>query len=583
MAFQTILAHKRLVAVLLIAIIVPAGVGGFFLFSQMGAQSMINQTEIEVTEVKIMGTSSSTLSLMLTLSVLNPSPYVVNVAEGSLDVNYDGSLLGTMAFPGTTANPGENELQIACTLTVAAARQTTFTQFLQDFITDAELTLNVEGSLSLMPVGLAMVLAMALDETVTMVGFGGLARTWITEVEFLNSTVTTMGVRVDAILENPTEVSVSLSDISMDVFYEESTIGDFVTDDFDLVPGNNSIVAEGILDPDDDAALQDLAECFLAGVDCDLEVNVTADSIVPGLSAALTLDVTVDTEMPSLDLNPQIVDFALVGATDTDLHVEANISITNPTEMDITLNSLNMSLFYGGHEIGNASIGNTLIEPGANLVEADIYLTTDHHQASLEALLSEYVSGADATVGVEGEFSGDLGLVSLTGVGFADTATLEGLDESLIKSVSILSMSVTVSPPLTFSWSATARVIAYNPMPFAINITALEYDVHYDDADGASLSIGGIYTWSLAAVYNRFLKTIDNDYSSSPIEISAESDSPNIDQAISDTIEEDAVRLYCEYVVDGELICHARSGLVTISIGPFSVTISFEVTDISVT
>jgi LEA14-like dessication related protein len=540
---------------------------------------MMNQTEIEVTDIKVVDTSSTALDLLVTLSVLNPSPYTVTVGEVPLDVNYDGSLLGTIDFPGATAAPGENTLQLDCELTVAASRS--MTEFLEDFITQAALQVTVQGSLSLTPVGVAMVLGMALDETVTMVGFGGLARTWITGLEFLNSTATTMGVRVNAILENPTEVSVSLSDISMDVFYDESTIGDFVTDDFDLVSGNNSVVAEGILDPADDAALQDLAECFLAGVDCDLEVNVTADSIVPGLSAALTLDVTVDTEMPSLDLNPQIVDFALVGATDTDLHVEANISITNPTEMDITLNSLNMSLFYGGYNVGNATIGNTLIEPGSNLVEADIYLTTAYHQASLEALLSEYISGNDATVGVEGEFSANLGgLASLTGVGFADTCTLEGLDEPLIDSVYVLSMGVTV-PPFEFGWTATGRVNVSNPMPFAINITALYYDLYYNDNDGVTITFLSI-TYSYSAQDNIYLTTIDNDYSSTPIEIGASSFT-FIDQAISGSDVDDAVRLYDEYTIDGDLICHARSGQMTISIGPFEVTLSFVITDIAVT
>lgn len=581
MAFQYILAHKRLVAVLLIAIIVPAGIGGALVLTNINVQSMINQTEIEVTEVKVLGTSSTALNLRLTLSVLNPSPYVVNVGEVPLDVNYDGSLLGTINFPGTTADPGENTLSIDCQLTVATSRQTGLTEFLQDFISDATLQLNVQGSLSITPVGVAMVLAMALDETVTIVGFGGLARTWITEIEFLNSTATTMGVRVDAILENPTEVSVSLSDVSMDVFYEGNTIGDFVTDDFDLIPGNNSIVTEGILDPDDDTALQELATNFLEGIDCDLTVDVTADSIVPGLSAELELDVSVDAEMPSLDLNPQIIDFALVGATDTDLHVEANVSITNPTEMDITLNSLNMSLFYGGHEIGNGSMGNQLVVPGINIVETDIYLTTAHHQASLESLLSEYVSGTDATVGIEGEFSGNLGgLITLTEVAFADTATLEGLDEPLIDSVYILSMGVTI-PPFSFGWTATGRVNVSNPMPFAINITALSYDVHYNDNDGVQITILSIY-YSFDPENNIYLTTIDNDYSSSPIEIGASSFT-FIDQYISGTDVEDAIRLYDEYSIDGDLVCHARSGSVTIMIGPFEVTLSFVVTNIAVT
>ena len=953
---SSLLAGRRhIVAVVLCIVLVVAGLVGVQALVSLDAQRLLGQTEVKMVSVDVLGTSSQSLDLNMTLEINNPSAFAVTVGTATLEVEYDGSPLGSFEFPGATVTPGSNLVTFQCSLAVSSAD--TLAAFLEAFISSGELQLGVKGDLTLQAlVGLGVFTSLALDKSVGVEGMGGLAGSRVTGMELVNGTDDSLFFKVNVTIVNPTKVSASLNDVSMDLLYGESVLGNLVIGAVDLQSGDNLVQAEGLLKPSNLTAVQEIASTFLAGKPCNFEVSLNASSLIQGLTSAvqinldipaelpgltgvevylnemnltsvsdnsvtmdlnitlwnpsavvgwlpellmdvvfdgsvvgtislppmpffhgnntrflrttfiqgnatalrammtpylnstdiqvevrgspqgnllstiltnwnqtftlespgtlsievrdvwlinsspssvflgvnlslwnptninlnlskvqfdtwvngttylgnitlgdlhvtagwnnisadveviaqndtllselierymegnnislhlegisfgnvigsivgtlafdlemagvtpldiavislilmnasdtsLVLNVTVEISnptqsnvtvenlnfslyyqgeflgnlslptlnvqrgihpynlivnftianqtlldvlltdyftgaqipllvtgapggtdilskalegystwitLPPLDLEPEILSFDIVDSTSDSLHVQANISLTNPAAMNITIQSVNLTLLYNGEIVGNVSLGNIVLEPGQNIVQADIYLTTQYNETALEEMLSGYLVGENQTIRVEGEFQGDMdGLINMTYVSFAANATLEGIQEDLIQQVVVTGISVTLDFYTgSGSYTIYSTATIYNPLPFDINITYLSYDLYFDDDDGAS--IFGFPTYGPRS--NIYLTTMTHNYTSNPLELASNSTQDINDQFTSSDVEL-AVRLYDEYYVDNDLYIDIRNGKLTVMLGPFQITLSFEFEDIYV-
>jgi hypothetical protein len=119
---------------------------------------------------------------------------------------------------------------------------------------------------------------------------------------------------------------------------------------------------------------------------------------------------------------------------------------------------------------------------------------------------------------------------------------------------------------------ANATATIYNPFNFAINITYLEYDIYFDDADG----VFPVYAPKNDIFINKTIK----DYSLSPIELNSKIQY-DMDVLISSSTPELVARLLDEYVKTN-LKIDIKNGIMRGEIGEFTFEIEFSFSDIPV-
>jgi len=463
-----ILKNRRLFAVILIGVIVVTGVAGAEVFVSFSAQTMLAQADIRVAGVEVLDTSSNTLDLNLTMGVSPPLGFTVIVGSAELAVDYEGSSLGTLDFPGTTVYPGQNNAYAQCLLTVTSTD--TLTQFLEAFVTSYEPEVGVQGTVTLQAIiGFGVVTSLTMDKPVKVAGMGGLAGSQITGLQLLNATEDTLAFRVNATLANPTKISATLSGVSADLFYKGSLLGNITVGDVNLQPGGVPVEAEGILNPDNLTAVQEMVTIFVSGQPCNLDLNLTADSIIPGLVEDVTLKTTLQTELPGLvDVEAYLNEMELISVADNSATMELNISIWNPSPVTGWLPELLFDLSYQGTVVGSFTLPSMLFLQGNNsyLFETTF---TEGNSTALKAMMTPYLSGTDIDVELKGSPQGNL--LSILVAGWSNTFTLESPG-----ALSVDVHEIWLINSSTSSIFLGANVSFFNPTSISLNLTQVQFN-----------------------------------------------------------------------------------------------------------
>lgn len=366
--------------------------------------------------------------------------------------------------------------------------------------------------------------------------------------------------------------NVTMENLNFTVSYESQTLGNISLPILELMPGTTTYTVETNFTVTNNTLFNELLNRYLTGSEVPLTVRGA-----PGGTDILSM-VLADYEttiiLPAMDLDVQVVGFDLVGTTSSTVHVVANITLTNPLSMNVTLQAANLTLAYQGSPIGNLTLGDVTLTPGVNLITVDIYLSQDYNESAITELLSNYLNGITSEITVWGWFTSDLGgIIAPADVEFQTATVLVGIEDELLQSISIDSITISLT---TWSITIDASAVIFNPLSFDVNITSMSYDIYFDDDDGASM-----WPYSYPPRNDIFLATVTHDYSSDYLEIQGSSTATvNAQVSISDT--ELAVRLYDEYYVDNDLHVDILNGQLTVRLGAFEITLAFSFTNMYV-
>jgi len=145
-------------------------------------------------------------------------------------------------------------------------------------------------------------------------------------------------------LNNPSNISLSTIDISLPTFFKDVEIGRAVVNNFDLVPGKNSMPAEFHYQPanaNDTVAQSFLTEFLSTGNDIPLTIKGDSQSSPFGSLVVGLEGVSLSTSLTGINakLISHINVFITV-STLLDNFVSIDIDITNPLDSDLTITFL---------------------------------------------------------------------------------------------------------------------------------------------------------------------------------------------------------------------------------------------------
>lgn len=525
--------------------------------------------DIEVTSVGFVNSSDTSLFLTVELELTNPTNMTVEMENLTFKLKnkQDSSVLGELTIPHIRLEPGLNHLLTDVELT--PSNTMVLASMINDYMSGDDLTLVVEG-IDTQDNWLGSLLS-SISTEVVLKGVEPVDIA-IMSVELLNTTSNTLSLNVTVRINNPTPNAVSVTSLNFTIDYEGSFLGNVTLPAFTAQPGEQIYIIEVSFTPANNTALTELLEKYLSNEPINL--TITGDPSGADILSQVLANYVAEIPLPSLDIDPQISGLNVVNSTETTLGFEANITLTNPSKMDIEVGSIDLDLYYHSQQVGTISLPAMTLVPGQNKIEATGYLGMYGNKTNLELFLSNYIGGQELTVGLDGNLQTDLnGIIPTTDIPIATEITFIGVTEDLIQAVMINDIALTLLP---FSVDVDTTASILNPMSFAVNITYLQFDLFFDDADGASYSVsmfGPHYNYGSAS--DIYISTITDNRSAGVIELDAGESMLLNYSIVTDDIEL-AVRLDDEYNKKDQLYVDVLSGTMILQIGSFEVTVSFE-------
>ena len=272
----------------------------------------------------------------------------------------------------------------------------------------------------------------------------------------------------------------------------------------------------------------------------------------------------------------EINSFDLLDVTDDEFQLEVEASISNPTQIAISVDNLYADIYYNDTSFGNLTRPSFALNSGANSIEVTTWIGGD--EDLLKAFLADFMGTSNFTIDLDLNIT----LANFSGDNFRIEKLVEDIEiasvGSELVSIEVDMISLSLSP---VGYQVDTTITISNPTSAAINVTYFEGIIIYDDADGADFSIPLIGSWSYPAKDNITLTPVSFDWTSTPLELdpsSSEEDS----YTYSDSNLEQAVRLYEEYTLSDSLYVSIIKGEVTIQIDSFEITVPIEIYDIYV-
>ncbi|KAI8054134.1 hypothetical protein BDF22DRAFT_457578 [Syncephalis plumigaleata] len=166
----------------------------------------------------------------------------------------------------------------------------------------------------------------------------------------------------------------------------------------------------------------------------------------------------------------------LVGGTPQALEIRMDSTMTNPSDLSMSIGDLTLEIYSSGEKLGNAIIRDVHLKPGVNTLDTAFYFapeTAAARQVGKQAL-ENFTKGTDFDISIAG-FSGSTSIASLS-QGFSElrfVASVPAIHDKLVHggkyTLNLLSVAL--------SQRTQARVELYNPFDTSLVITSMKASV----------------------------------------------------------------------------------------------------------
>ncbi len=352
---------------------------------------------------------------------------------------------------------------------------------------------------------------------------------------------------------SPSEAEATFKVLDIHVNYSSSLLGicQLVTSEFSTQ--DTSHLTEFTLNITNEVAFSGFVSDFITLETLEVDLGITFE--FTGALAALPIQhLTKTLNFSGLNSLPiELRTFELLDVSDDELQLDVEVGMNNPSLLGLTVDSLYADIYYQDTIIGNISKTNVAIINGFNIIEVETWL--GGNTPLLADFISEYLSPDNITVDINltatlENFEGDGFIVNqlLTDV------EVKGLEEDLV-SIEVEMINLNLSGLLgSLTYTIDTIVTINNPTNFAINITAFDGLLVYDDDDGASYVIPLVFGWDFDPEENITITPVIFDWSSSPLEIAASGSAEDTYSYVDSNIEQ-GIRLNDEYFVNNQFAC----------------------------
>ncbi|KAG6820875.1 hypothetical protein H0H93_010219 [Arthromyces matolae] len=449
--------------------------------------------------------SAGGINFIAVTQLNNPSPFSINLGTVVFALSYKNVFLGTGSAMNTLINPGTNDL----TLSGFMKKQTDpgsleavselFTSYLNGegspVTATGVSTLQADNSsISWLSKGLqSLSLTVPFKapreiNPIRAIAIGNLGLTfdenspWSPSVES-NS--------VQAFMQLPFGFNLAIDQIENDftfVTLDGANIAGLSTWVLSLISGMRLLMA----DPDAALTRNDVVQFFLVGT----SRAVTNTSLGEITLDPITVNVTTNLHgLQGLEGLTTIVNVDVEGGTPEGIDLGIDVSIFNPSDLDLTTGDLTLQLVRDGVTLGTSLIPDLNLARGNNTFRATSVFDVNTSPQGQETL-NDFVGGKDVGLNIVG-FNGSTRIASLTEAfgSLNISVTLPGLKTSLIDSATLEILPttgrtnnvshVTVSLINPFTAPLTITRISSTVSSFGILLGRIESNVEFKSASNS--------------------------------------------------------------------------------------------------
>ncbi|MCK4613834.1 MAG: hypothetical protein KAU14_03440, partial [Thermoplasmata archaeon] len=251
-------------------------------------------------------------------------------------------------------------------------------------------------------------------------------------------------ISVQVVFTNPTDLLGILTDISFDVFYNETFLERANLTNLTLKKGQGSINYTARVRPSEPRVLIEIANSLFNGKNVSLTINgsqANSSSFLPSIMDDLDFVTTLHT---TGELSVETGGLMLLESYKDHLVLGLNLTLYNPTDIRVNLDTLYFDVMDGETDVGDVVLEPFTMEPGLNYPVARMTLRGD--EDTLGTIVSNHINGVDQDFGIRAAENVSDSLIGSIVEGLDQSVVLPGITESLISDVKVKVLSVSISP-----------------------------------------------------------------------------------------------------------------------------------------
>ena len=342
---------------LIVGAVVVVATPAIFLSVYFGIQNRINETDVSITGISVTDLTDDSLTGAVNFTISDPTSADATFRILSFNVSYDDVLLGSGAV--TTDEFSTQIANHTTAFTLAIADETYFSQtFVDDFIDLENITLELDviieftGALAALP-------QKTITQSADIHGLNGLPVS-IGSFELLSVADDELQLEVSALINNPSQITLSINNLYSDIFYTDTFFGNISKDDFVLNKGLNTLEVTTWIGGEK-SLLSDFLSAFIGGevITIDLDLNISLNNFVGEdlKISKLVEDVSVaSVEDDLVSIEVQMITLSITGPSSVNYEIHTIITITNPTGIAINITYFDGLVVYDDADGASFSI-----------------------------------------------------------------------------------------------------------------------------------------------------------------------------------------------------------------------------------
>lgn len=451
------------------------------------------------------------------IDVFNPlgNAVTMTIYELSMEMSLVNSLGGTLAqssIPLTSVTTLTNignpiiTLQVDIILDLSdTTMKTNFEDFINNFVTSESVQLTVSGTVNshlyIAPLGDLNLEGVAVNVPTNLIAMNGLSANKLLGFDLSQSNKTTINAIVDVELINPSVATVSVGEITFDVYYLNEYLGQISNYNMTFFPTTNDVDLIGVINPTTPAGLTAASKffsLFISGQTFTCQAYASANALQNPIFNAgfqgFVMNTMVQGSKKSLVSAIEVLSLSLNISSDT----VAGISLTVYIELNSPLGPhallITESIDLGtavlsdetGAEIGTLVVASTVVlNTTSTTVTASITGDLEIYHSrrrSLASLVNSFINSNEVVMNMDGvgkiDIDTSIGLMELTNIPISSNATADGIGG--LKEATILSMNFLDTTTTTIVVSI--QVLLNNPTQTSAILGDVYFDVYYEGA-----------------------------------------------------------------------------------------------------
>ncbi|KAJ6246799.1 hypothetical protein M0813_02052 [Anaeramoeba flamelloides] len=587
------------------------------LFNYEIAINGFNGFSCQIDSTRLISASSTSLNFEIIVEFNNPTNLKATFSQIIIDVLFENQNIGQAIKKNITLAKQMNKV------TFTAALDCTDNDIVQQFILKPAVNLDLVASALISPNAPCSQALNIFNFTLTLDAMNGLPFA-LNEIKFINATETDLYIEIDASFNNPTSLNALFEQIAIDINYQNKFVGRAVKKNFALNFGENSLKVIAQLNGGGTSLINDFIlksgvnltligniyprpNGFLtnkkkrmmmmnnpysrgSGDDINNESDYTNDDYDNGDAdfgdqedqAIFTKNKPIKFFTTTIfiksfnGLSPQIINFTIHNANETNLDLLIATTFVNPSSITINLSNIRFGLYVKNQFIGVATKDKMSIDEGKNNFNIIAHLGKQSNE--LNEFLGSFLAGNDSIIdlrmNVTVSFSKD------TSNGFVVHQRLDVVFPGTgVTLVDILFSNLQIhihALKFQIEYDVFISLTINNPCLFPVTINSFSGPIYFNDLYEAKL-----FWYDYKPKNNCLLANINADWEKNPLNING-SDKITVPFEIKSTNLEIGIRLNEIFFVKNQLFVNILNGTINLDIGKFSIDVPINIHNVYV-